>query len=82
MTHEDMLRFRAIGRWVIYALTDLATPAETAEAIEGLAAWIRADHSPQTSVRSTTLRAENESGRATHHTPPAMARPTEEVRRA
>lgn len=82
MTRDDTLRFQAIQGWVNYALEGRTTPLVAAEAIEGLAARVRADHSPRTNGRSTTLGSENETGRATRHTPPAMARPTEEVRRA
>lgn len=72
MTHDDNLRFQAIRHWAVYAIEGRTPYLEAAEAIEGLAARIRADHSPQTNGRSTTLGSENESGRATHHTPPAM----------
>jgi hypothetical protein len=42
MTHEERLRFRAIGAYVLYALNGRCSAEQAAEAIEGLARCIRA----------------------------------------
>lgn len=70
MTHDDSLRFSAIRHWAVYAIEGRTPYLEAAEAIEGLAARIRADHSPLDEQVCDRIGTTNEAaGRRLAHVP-------------